>query len=206
MGTAGDEGGAATASRVRWLIRVAISADGNVIDLHFINGGLRHFSESGIDRILYDGQPSALLHRPEARAAVVHRSTQEHSNNLGTEGRGGRTEERIDGRPAAIFSRPANDGDLLLLHKEMMIGRSDVNFAPFDRLTMDGMIHFQGTNPSQNFWKKTFPSRPDMQHDEIEAGKLAGSWAKTVFIASIPPAEAPITTISRNRESITSRG
>src|SRR5262249_28193885 len=91
-------------------------------------------------RRLHEGDASGRLDGRKARGAVVELAAEENPDRPGTVTKGGRAEQRIDGRPDEVFTGSGAEPEAAIRDKKMSVGRRDIDHASLDRLAIGRLL------------------------------------------------------------------
>ena len=131
--------------------------------------------------VLHD-RPSAVAadgHHPGR--AVVEIARQHDADHPSLVGRGGAAEERVDGRPVAMFPRAADHAHgVVALDEQMAIGRGSVDETPLQPPPILGLDHQEAAHPAEDLGEQARRAGRDVQHDTDGGAEVAGELAGDV--------------------------
>lgn len=156
-----------------------------------------HFGHLAVRRVLDHRRPPGVSDRRKPRDAVVEIATEKHGNDASSVDGRRRPEEGIDAGPGAVFHRPPAHVHAAGAEDEVVVWRGDVHVAMIDRHTVIGLPNRQGTRSSEEAHVGAGGTSVHMENDEDCGGQVDGKLARSRPTASSPPAEAPMTTMSR---------
>jgi hypothetical protein len=114
------------------------------------------------------------LIRQESGGPVVQGAREDQPDHPGRVLAGGAAEQRVDGRPVAVFPWPAGEVHVAGPQQDMVIGRGDVDTPRLDRLAVPDMGGRQRATAVQNFGQGTGPGRWQVEDHEYGCGEIAG--------------------------------
>src|SRR6266567_9243258 len=93
--------------------------------------------------ILHDDRSSSGFDGQRASDAVVECAGENDGNNLRSVDPSGAAEQGVYGRPVAVFARSMGREHTTIVHREVTVGRRNIDAASLDGFRLEGADHLQ---------------------------------------------------------------
>lgn len=147
-------------------------------------------------RVLDNGDATFILDNAQSGRTIVEVACQHHPDHPFGIRMSGRPEHGVDGGSCSVLLRQKAASHIAALDDQVKVGGSDIYNTGTYLLRFSREENGKRTGSGQNLGKITRPGRIGVKGYKERRGKLFGSPERIVFTASIPPADAPIATIS----------
>jgi len=146
----------------------------DVIDVHVIEGVLRHRRKRGVRRILHDSHATGALDLTKSHGAVVEQPAQYDARHIRSVGERGAAEQGIDRRAVPVFTRPAYHPHQALLERQVKTRRCHVDVPATDAVAVDGVRSRQRTRTAEDVRQHTEGPLRHVKDDENGCGEPGG--------------------------------